>query len=93
VRDEGEWRAGHMAGAMRVYVGELERKLPLVPAGRRLVVHCSVGNRSGLAASILARHGYANLYNMLGGVKAWRALKLPLERMKRIEAESTSLRA
>ena len=93
VRDEHELREGHIPGAMHVYVGELEKKLPLVPAGRKLVVHCSVGNRSGLAASILARHGYANVYNMLGGMKAWRALKLPLERMKRIDAESTSLRA
>jgi hydroxyacylglutathione hydrolase len=93
VRDEREWREGHIPGAMHVYVGELERKLPLLRAGRKLVVHCSVGNRSGLASSVLARHGYRDVYNMLGGMKAWRALNLPLERTKRIEAESTSLRA
>lgn len=93
VRDEHEWREGHVPGAMHVYVGGLEDKLPLVRAGRKLVVHCSVGNRSGLAASVLVRHGYENVYNMLGGMKAWRALELPLERMKRIDAESTALRA
>jgi hydroxyacylglutathione hydrolase len=51
-----------------------------LPKDQRLVVHCSVGHRSGIAASILHRHGFENIYNMLGGMKAWRSLRLPLEK-------------
>jgi hydroxyacylglutathione hydrolase len=82
VRDEHEWSEGHIPGALHVYVGHLEDSLgELEPAkGKRLVVHCSVGNRAGLAASMLHRHGVGNVYNMLGGISAWRSLNLPLER-------------
>lgn len=78
VRDEPEWSTGHIPGALHVYVGELEKNPPL-PKDRDLVVHCSVGNRSGLAASILQRQGFRRVHNMLGGMKAWRSLQLPIE--------------
>lgn len=42
---------------LHVYVGELEKNPLPLPKDRDLVVHCSVGNRSGLAASILERQG------------------------------------
>lgn len=78
VRDELEWHEGHIAGATHVYVGDLERRLPALPKEQPILVHCSVGNRSGLAASILARNGYTSVCNLLGGMKAWRALDLPV---------------
>jgi hydroxyacylglutathione hydrolase len=79
VRDEGEWREKHIPAALHIYVGQLERDLPPVPKDSPLVVHCSVGNRSGLAASILARNGFTNVCNMLGGIRAWQELGLPLD--------------
>jgi hydroxyacylglutathione hydrolase len=79
VRDEGEWREQHIPAALHIYVGQLERDLPPVPKDSPLVVHCSVGNRSGLAASILARNGFTNVCNMLGGIRAWQKLGLPLD--------------
>ena len=80
VRDPHEREQGHVPGSLHVYVGDLERELPAVGKDERLVVHCSVGHRSGIAASILRRHRYANVHNLLGGMKAWQALGLPLER-------------
>jgi len=82
VRDEQEWDEGHIPGALHVYVGHLEESLSDValPKDQQLVVHCIVGHRSGIAASILHRHGFKNIYNMLGGMKAWRSLRLPLEK-------------
>lgn len=79
VRDELEWNEKHIPRAMHVYVGELERHLPREAKNDRLVVHCSVGNRSGLATSVLKRNGFTNVYNMLGGMKAWQKLDLPVE--------------
>lgn len=80
VRDEHERNEARIPGAMHVYVGDLERNLPAVAKDERLVVHCSVGHRSGIAASILRRHGYTGVHNMLGGMKAWEALGLAVER-------------
>lgn len=80
VRDEREREEARIPGALHVYVGDLEQNLPAVGKDERLVVHCSVGHRSGIAASILRRQGYTNVHNMLGGMKAWEALGFPFER-------------
>ncbi|MDO9092487.1 MAG: MBL fold metallo-hydrolase [Rubrivivax sp.] len=80
VRDDYEWDEKHIPGAVHRYVGHLEDKLPLLPKDSDIVVHCSVGHRSGLAASILKRNGFTQVHNMLGGLTAWEKLDLPLER-------------
>ena len=80
VRDEYEWNRKHIPGAQHQYVGYLEENLPELPKDSQIVVHCSVGHRSGLAVSILKRHGFKRLYNLLGGITAWEALGLPLAR-------------
>jgi hydroxyacylglutathione hydrolase len=80
VRDEYEWNEKHIPGAVHQYVGDLEENLPQIPKESEIVVHCSVGHRSGVAVSILKRHGYRGLYNMLGGITAWEKLRLPLEK-------------
>jgi hydroxyacylglutathione hydrolase len=80
VRDDMEWKEKHIPGAHHTFVGHLEADLPAIPKDRRIVAHCSVGHRSGLAVSILRRNGYTNVYNMLGGITAWDKLGLPLNR-------------
>jgi hydroxyacylglutathione hydrolase len=80
VRDDMEWEEKHIPGAQHTFVGHLEKNLPEIPKDRRIVAHCSVGHRSGLAVSILRRNGFTNVHNMLGGITAWEKLGLPLTR-------------
>lgn len=80
VRDQHEWDEKHIPGAGHRFVGHLEEKPPQLPKDSAIVVHCNVGHRSGVAASILRRLGFTNVVNMLGGLKAWEKLGLPLER-------------
>ncbi|MDX9886340.1 rhodanese-like domain-containing protein [Thauera sp.] len=80
VRDEYEWDEKHIPGALHRYVGHLEDQLPLLPKDSEIVVHCNVGHRSGVAASILKRNGFTRIHNMLGGICAWEKLGLPLEK-------------
>ena len=79
VRDDMEWDDKHIPGAIHTFVGYLEDKPPKLPKTGRIVVHCSVGHRSGLAVSILRRAGYTDVFNMFGGLTAWESLGLPLE--------------
>ncbi|KIO48127.1 rhodanese-like domain-containing protein [Nitrosospira sp. NpAV] len=79
VRDDGEWIKKHIPGALHTFVGYLEDNIPQLPKDSELVVHCSVGHRAGLAASILERNGFTRIYNMLGGLCAWEGRDLPLE--------------
>lgn len=80
VRDDMEWDEKHIPKAHRTFVGYLEEHPPQVPREQKIVVHCSVGHRSGLAVSILRRLGFTNVYNMLGGLTAWEKLGLPLDK-------------
>ena len=71
VRGQDEWESGHIAGALRIYVGHLEQRVTEVPKGVPIAIVCNAGQRAGLGASILLRAGYPSVYNVLGGVKAW----------------------
>ncbi|MBN1210541.1 MAG: MBL fold metallo-hydrolase [Myxococcaceae bacterium] len=81
VREISEFEEGHLAGARHAYVGELEQRLPELGLRREepVAVTCSVGQRAGLATSLLLRHGFREVSNLLGGMTAWKMLDLPVE--------------
>ena len=78
VREQTEWQAGHVPGALHVPLGELEGKLGALPRGRQVVVICRSGNRSARATSLLVRSGFEAV-NLSGGMLAWAAAGLPVE--------------
>jgi hydroxyacylglutathione hydrolase len=73
VRDQSEWDEGHIAGATHIPYYFIEQRLhehQLNPA-QPLAVMCASGQRSTIACSILQRHGFRNLSNVVGGMDAW----------------------
>ncbi|MBO6686818.1 MAG: rhodanese-like domain-containing protein, partial [Parvibaculum sp.] len=82
VREESAFAEGHIPGARHVHAGRIEEKLGDLGLDRDapVAVTCSVGHRGGLAASLLARAGYTNVSNLLGGMTAWQKLDLPTEK-------------
>jgi hydroxyacylglutathione hydrolase len=73
VRDESEYAAGHIPDVVNIPLGELPRRLAEIPKETPLVVHCQGGSRAGIAASLLAAHGVADVRNLEGGYRRWRA--------------------
>jgi hydroxyacylglutathione hydrolase len=71
VRKEKEWNEGHIEGAQHIYVGELEKNLDKIPKELPTIIYCDSSRRSSIAASILKKHGYNNVYNVLGSMTAW----------------------
>jgi rhodanese-related sulfurtransferase len=73
-REESEWAAGHVAGAVFLSKGIIERDIETrVPdKNATLVLYCGGGFRSALSADNLRKMGYANAISLDGG---WRALK------------------
>jgi len=71
VRTEGEWVQGHIRGAVHL---PLKRLLQTPPPyrDRPVAVICGSGYRSSIATSILERQGFEQLYNVMGGMAAWR---------------------
>jgi rhodanese-related sulfurtransferase len=81
-REDREWSDGHVAGAVHLSKGIIERDIETKypDKGTALVLYCGGGFRSALAAVNLQRMGYTNAISLDGG---WRALKdsgLPLEK-------------
>jgi hydroxyacylglutathione hydrolase len=71
VRAPAERAHGTIEGAYPIFVGDLEKRLDALPRDQAVVTMCSVGHRGGIAASVLARHGFRAVYNYLGGYQAW----------------------
>lgn len=73
VRTEEEYNEGHIPGSINIPVDELENRIhELKPVkGKPLLLVCRSGSRSMFAGMILADKGFANLYNLSGGMMAW----------------------
>jgi len=69
---------GHIEGSHHIYVGELEKHLATIPEEKQIVVHCDVGFKGSLAASILEKHGFRHVINLLGGTIGWKAANYSL---------------
>lgn len=82
VREESEWAAGHIPGAVHLGKGVIERDIEgKVPdPGTPLVLYCGGGFRSALAADNLQKMGYTNVISMDGGMRGWREKGLPVEK-------------
>lgn len=75
VREPAEHAAEAISGAMNLPLSTFDpAKLPTVPAGKKLVLHCRSGQRCGMAATRLLAAGYTGDINRLeGGIMGWRA--------------------
>jgi rhodanese-related sulfurtransferase len=73
VREDREFAAGHILGAVHIGKGVIERDIeakvpdPATP----MVLYCGGGFRSALAAEALQKMGYTNVVSMDGGWREW----------------------
>ncbi len=84
VREPHEWVKGHVADAVLIPVGDLDKKQEgLEPyRGRAIVVTCQSGNRSITACRKLVAAGFPKVYLMKGGMTAWEEAGLPVVKSK-----------
>lgn len=80
VREESEFAADHLSGAIHLGKGIIERDIearvpdPTTP----MVLYCGGGYRSALAADNLRKMGYTHVLSMAGGIRGWREHYFPL---------------
>ena len=86
VRDRSEWEQGHLPGASHWFAGEIAQgRLPILPSGARVALICGSGYRSMVAASLLRAAGAPDVVGVLGGMNAWEASGLPVERPEAVQ--------
>jgi rhodanese-related sulfurtransferase len=79
VRAPGERQQKRIPASIGIPLNHLVERMQELPADRQILVHCAGGYRSSIAASLLQRHGFAQVGEIAGGIVAWEAAKLPLE--------------
>lgn len=79
VRSPEEFAAGHVPGAINIPYDRIAERLMDVPRDKDVVVYCQSGRRAGIAAQVLAEHGYTRLFHLEGDIAAWKASGRPLE--------------
>jgi rhodanese-related sulfurtransferase len=80
VREEPEFAAARLAGAQLIPLGALQKRAAELDRSRPLVLICRSGKRSGQARETLAQLGFNNLASLTGGLAAWEAAGLPVEK-------------
>ena len=78
VRNDEEWRAGHICEATHVMAGTLPERTAEFAGDSPLAVVCATGYRSTVAASVLERAGAREIINVAGGMNAWQEAGLPV---------------
>lgn len=78
VRAPGEFEAGHLPNACNIPLEELERRTGELPSNRPVIVCCATGVRSAKAAASLRKGGRQDVFNLDGGLNAWRQAGLPV---------------
>jgi len=74
VREEWE-RTNYSIGGIHIPLGELIIRQLEIPKDKSVVLYCEKGIRSTIAIQRLEALGFHNLYNLTGGLKAWKAAK------------------
>ena len=78
VRTVEEYRQARLDGAHLIPIEQLAQRLTELPKDRPILVYCAVGSRSAQVFSFLARRGYAEVYNLDGGIYAWAMRGYPI---------------
>ncbi len=77
VREDDEWQAGHVDGALHIPLGDLMARSGEVPSDAEVVVTCRGGGRSSRAVAWLNENGF-DAVNLSGGMGAWQDAGRPL---------------
>ena len=81
VREQSEWDAGHIPGALFVSKSYIEQRIEAAVPDRstKVVLYCAGGVRSLFGAQTMKALGYTDVASMSGGFQAWKAAGLPWE--------------
>ena len=71
VREPFEFEIARIDGAQLIPLGEILERADELRREETCIVHCHSGRRSAQAVRLLKQHGFANVYNLEGGIEAW----------------------
>lgn len=70
-REQGEWDAGRIPGAIFLPMSEIENRFEELDKNKTIIVQCRSGKRSLNVCHFLNDNGYSDLTNLEGGILSW----------------------
>jgi rhodanese-related sulfurtransferase len=83
IRTLDEFNVGHIKGAKQADYYQTQAfsdYLDKLDKNANYLIYCHTGRRSGLALDIFRQKGFANVNDLAGGIQAWEANSMPVER-------------
>jgi rhodanese-related sulfurtransferase/rubrerythrin len=75
VRQPSEYEEEHIPGAKLIPLPQLSDSIKQLDPEKPVIAHCAIGGRSRVAAQMLSGLGFKEVYNLKGGIKAWKGQK------------------
>ena len=75
VRTEKEFDDGHIENALNIdyFSTTFSDEISNIGLEKPVLVYCRSGNRSGKSMRIMSDLGFKEVYNLIGGIKGWKA--------------------
>ena len=75
VRTEKEFDDGHIEDALNIdyFSATFSDEISNIGLEKPVLVYCRSGNRSGKSMRIMSDLGFKEVYNLIGGIKGWKA--------------------
>lgn len=81
-RDDSSFREAHIGGARQISISNLSELVHQTARDRTIVIYCYHGYASREYAQVFSDFGFAKVYSVDGGYKAWCEEMYPMERAK-----------
>ncbi|MBT3277239.1 rhodanese-like domain-containing protein [Candidatus Thioglobus sp.] len=79
VREKKERKSGYINNDIHIPLSNVKSQLDKLDKNKSILVYCRSGSRSAHIAGLLTRNEYENVYNLKGGIQAWKRAKLPVK--------------
>jgi rhodanese-related sulfurtransferase len=79
VRGQDELSEGYIAGSTLMPLWDIVKGNQRPPQNKPILLICAVGGRSLALGQLMSKNGWDEVYNLKGGISAWKEAKLPVQ--------------
>ncbi len=90
VRTPDEFSLGALPGAINIPLDDMRERIGEIPAGKPVFLYCGVGLRGYLASNILRQNGFADVRNLIGGLKLYKSATAKIQQPRGTEGKASA---
>ena len=79
VRGADELSEGYIEGSTLIPLWDILKGTQRPPTNKPILLICAVGGRSLALGKLMSKNGWPEIYNLKGGISAWKEAKLPVK--------------